>query len=245
MTQPQMQPQDRLAARRLSAGKPASAGRRVGGIVLMLAGVALMGYGAHYIFMTGNCSSTGYSSIGPVPKCGGGEALYILSLFFLGPALAVVGWLLAQAWGALWPLTCVSFGAALVTIQFAKSPTAGAKAFAVLAGTCLFALAVLSVVITVRKRLRRQAAPVGLAGLGVADGTMMPVVFDAPPAMSGALPAMDAPVFDPPAHDAPQVASGSRPDPLDQIAKLARLRDSGALTEEEFEREKAKILAQM
>lgn len=238
MTQPQMPPQGRPAGRLISTGKPVSMGRRVWGIALMLAGVALMGYGAHYIAMTGNCSSNGYSSIGPVPKCGSGEALYILSLFFIGPALAVVGWLGAQAWGALWPLTCVSLGTSLVTIRLEKAPTAGAKAFAVLAGACLFALAVLSVIITVRKRLgRRSAPPVGVTGpfVGVADP---PIGLTGPPAM-------DAPVFDLPAHDAPQAAGGSRPDPLDQIAKLARLRDSGALTEEEFEREKAKLLAQM
>lgn len=34
-------------------------------------------------------------------------------------------------------------------------------------------------------------------------------------------------------------------DPLDRIAKLARLHESGALTDTEFEREKAKILSQM
>ena len=48
------------------------------------------------------------ASYGPVPKCSGGEALYILSVFFLGPALAVVGWLMAQSWGVLWPAVCVA-----------------------------------------------------------------------------------------------------------------------------------------
>jgi len=35
------------------------------------------------------------------------------------------------------------------------------------------------------------------------------------------------------------------PDPLDRIAKLAQLRDSGALTNEEFEAQKAKLLAEL
>lgn len=39
----------------------------------------------------------------------------------------------------------------------------------------------------------------------------------------------------------PAVSAGAV-DPLDRIAKLAKLRDSGALTEQEFETEKAKIL---
>jgi len=36
----------------------------------------------------------------------------------------------------------------------------------------------------------------------------------------------------------------SAPDKYDQLAKLSELRKSGALTEEEFEREKAKLLSQ-
>lgn len=34
------------------------------------------------------------------------------------------------------------------------------------------------------------------------------------------------------------------PDPLDRIVKLAQLRDSGALTGEKFEAQKAKLLAE-
>ena len=36
--------------------------------VLMLLGVALIGYGTHYLARNGSCSSTGYVSYGPVPK---------------------------------------------------------------------------------------------------------------------------------------------------------------------------------
>lgn len=35
------------------------------------------------------------------------------------------------------------------------------------------------------------------------------------------------------------------PDPLDRIAKLAQLRDNGALTNEEPEAQQAKLLAEM
>ena len=41
---------------------------------------------------------------------------------------------------------------------------------------------------------------------------------------------------------APEPAAPA-PDPVEQLTKLAALRDSGALTEAEFEAEKAKILA--
>jgi hypothetical protein len=116
MAQGQGQWQGRSAGQRLGAGKPVSTGRRVGGVALMVVGVALIGFGAHYLTVKGTCSGTGYISTGPVAKCGGGEPLYIMSVFFLGPALAGVGWILAQVWNLLWPLACVSLGAGLVTV---------------------------------------------------------------------------------------------------------------------------------
>jgi hypothetical protein len=134
-----------------------SAGRRVLGVALMLLGVALIGYGAHFLAISGNCSSTGYVSYGPVPKCGGGEAFYILSVFFLGPALAVIGWLMARLWGVLWPSVCLALGAGLITIRLDASAPSGAKTFGLVVGGCFAALAVVSVVVSLRKRLRRQA----------------------------------------------------------------------------------------
>ncbi len=44
-----------------------------------------------------------------------------------------------------------------------------------------------------------------------------------------------------PAAPAPEEAAAA-PDPIEQLTKLAALKDSGALTEEEFEAQKAKIL---
>jgi hypothetical protein len=54
--------------------------------------------------------------------------------------------------------------------------------------------------------------------------------------------AQQAPAEAPPAAPAPEPAAAA-PDPIEQLTQLAALRDSGALTEEEFEAEKAKILA--
>jgi hypothetical protein len=139
-----------------------SAGKRAGGVVLMLLGVALIGYGTHYLAKNGNCSSTGYVSYGPVPKCSGGEALYIISTFVLGPGLALVGWTFTQIDGVLWPAVCVSAGAGLVTLQADAAP--GTQSFGVVGGILFFALAVLSVIRTVRKRLRPKPAVHGPAG---------------------------------------------------------------------------------
>ena len=44
----------------------------------------------------------------------------------------------------------------------------------------------------------------------------------------------------PPQYAPPPVEAA--PDPIEQLTKLGQLRDSGVLTEEEFAREKAKIL---
>jgi len=214
-----------------------SAGKRAVGVVLMLLGVALIGYGTHYVAKNGNCSSTGYVSYGPVPKCSGGEALYIISVFFLGPGLAVVGWMFAQIDGVLWPAVCVSAGAGLITLQADAAP--GTQSFGVVGGILFFALAVLSVIRTVRKRLRPKPAIDGPPG--PADPAGAPVLSmsaGSPPAAAGPQPGG-------PRFGGPQPAGAPAQDPLDRIAKLAQLRDSGALTNEEFEAQKAKLLGEI
>jgi Short C-terminal domain len=220
----------------MAKGQSPSPGKRVGGVALMLLGVALIGWGTHFLAKNGNCSSTGYVSYGPVPKCGGGEALYIISTFFLGPLLAVAGWMMAQSWGALWPAVCISVGIGLVTLP---GGTAGAPSFGLAGGLVFFVLAVLSVVLTARKRLRRKAAPPGLAGPGPAR----PDSSGRAAAQMVSAPAAHSPVPAGPHPTDPQPAEPSSPDRLDRIAKLAQLRDSGALTSEEFETQKAKLLA--
>lgn len=216
-----------------------SAVKRVSGGVLMLLGVALIGYGVHFLIRNGNCSGTGYTSYGPVPKCNGAEPLYILSVFFVGPVLALVGWLMSRTWGWLWPLVCVSLATGLATIKIDKTAASGAKSLGLALGVCFFALAALSVTLTVRKRLRpKPPAPPnpGLASVG-------PGVFDVGPGTPPPVPAGLA--SQQPVADAALVVGPPSEDPLDRIAKLAQLRDSGALTEGEFEREKAKILSQI
>lgn len=216
-----------------------SAVKRVSGGALMLLGVALLGYGTHYLIRNGNCSSTGYTSYGPVPRCSGAEGLYITSVFFLGPALALVGWLMSRTWGWLWPLVCVSLATGLVTIKIDKAAASGAKSLGLVLGVCFFALAVLSVTLTVRKRLRPAPPTLPNPGTATAGPGLLDVGAGTLSHASAGL-ASHQPVAD----AAPTVGPSSE-DPLDRIAKLAQLRDSGALTEAEFEREKAKILSQM
>jgi uncharacterized membrane protein len=203
--------------------RSASPARVIGGIALMFLGVALMSYGAHFLAKTGTCSGTGYVSYGPVPKCGGSEPLYIVSAFFVGPVTAIAGWLLAQAWGWLWPTFCIGVGAGLITI-YSETATAGAKVFGLVGGICLFALAGRSVIVSLRKRRRLRA-------VREAAGPGTTVLANTP------APAQLAPA-------GARAATVDRSDPLDKIAKLAQLRDTGALTEDEFEIQKAKLLAE-
>jgi hypothetical protein len=65
---------------------------------------------------------------------------------------------------------------------------------------------------------------------GVADAQQAPAPAPAP-----------APVYQAPA--APVAPAPPPPDPYDQIEHLAQLHASGALTDEEFAAEKAKVLA--
>jgi len=208
----------------------ASPARVFGGVTVMLAGVALMSYGAHFLAKNGTCSGTGYVSYGPVPRCSGDEPLYIMSAFFLGPVAAIAGWLSARAYGWLWPTFCIGVGAGLITISPETTATVGARAFGLFGGVCLFAMAGLSVVIRLRKRRRLRTAREA-AGPGV-------TVLASTPAPARMAPAETAPA-------GTRAATAGRPDPLATIARLAQLRDAGALTEDEFELQKARLLAEI
>ncbi len=210
-----------------------SVAKRASGVLVMLLGAAIIGLGVHYLAINGTCSSTGYVSYGPVPKCGGGEGLYITGTFFLGPALAFVGWGMTQIDGLLWPIVCVCLAAGLLTIDLAPTAASGAKSFGLVGGVIFAALAVYSVFTTVRKRLRPPPKNVTIPPPPYASSS--PVITDAiPPAAT--VPPVTVPPTATPSADA---------DPLEKIARLAQLRDSGALTESEFEVQKAKLLAQM
>jgi len=216
--------QDQDGRQLAGQGRPSLA-RAVGGFALMFAGVALMSYGAHFLFRTGTCSSTGYVEYGPVPKCSAGEPLYIMSAFFVGPLFAIVGWLLARAWGWLWPAFCLGMSAALITIHYETGPSLGAREFALLSGMCMVALAGLSVIRRVRKRhrppeVRSAAGP----GTTVVATTLAPAPID-----SAWAPAV----------------TGDGSDPIDKIVRLAQLRDTGALTWAEFESQKERLLAEI
>lgn len=204
----------------------------------MLVAVAMIGLCTHFLALSGNCSNTGYLPNGPAPVCGGGEGFYITGESFVGPLIALIGWGFAQLSGVLWPLTCLGVGAGLITVKSGSNAPAGAPSLGQVGGVLFFALAVLSVGLTIRNRRRKQYA--ALAG---------PPATPAPAGLFGLPPPLTAPAqapYPPPAPFAPPAAPARpRRDPLDTIARLAQLHDAGAITEAEFEREKAKLLDQI
>jgi putative oligomerization/nucleic acid binding protein len=228
--------------------------KRAAGVLVLVVGAALIGYGVHYLAINGTCSSTGYSSIGPVPKCSGGEGLYITATFFLGPLVLLIGWGMARIDGLIWPVTCVCLGTGIITIELASGVSYGGKSFSLFAGLAFFALAIYSLIRTGRRRI--WGSPAGKAAPGLfappasyatdsGFSASSPPAFPAPDSTPAPqFPVQDsyAPVQD--SYPALDPVAGSS-DPLDKIAKLAQLRDSGALTEAEFEQQKAKLLAQM
>lgn len=227
--------QDQGGRRPAARGPNASPTRVIVGITLMVLGVALMSYGAHFVASTGTCSGSGYVYYGPVPKCSGDEALYITSAFFVGPLAAIIGWIVAPSGVWLWPAVCIGVGTGLITISIETTATTGARAFGGVGGICLFALAGRSVIVTLRKRRRlRQTGEA--AGRGTTVLASTPAAARLDPA--GLAPARLAP----PGTRAP---AADRSDPLATIARLAQLRDAGVLTEDEFEFQKAKLLAEI
>jgi hypothetical protein len=132
------------------------AGKRIGGLAVILLAAAMIGVCLHYLALNGTCSSTGYLPTGPARVCGGGEPLWITGTFFIGPLLAAIGWGLTQIPGLLWPVTCAGIGAGMITL---RAP-GGTQLFGQVTGVIFFGLAVFSVITTFRHRAQKRHAPV-------------------------------------------------------------------------------------
>lgn len=89
-----------------------------------------------------------------------------------------------------------------------------------------------------RAPLLRMAAVGGVAYMGARAGTNRAIAQQEAAAQQE----QQAPPPQPPAAT-PAQASGNAGERISQLKELADLKAAGALTEEEFEREKAKILA--
>lgn len=232
------------------------------GLVLLVAGSALTGWGIHHIFITGNCSSTGYNSYGPVKTCPSGFALWLTAGIFVGPPLAIVGGLMARPRGLGIPVFLTGLGLGLLTVSSDRTAVAGAKGAGLIIGVTL--LAIMGLVL-VRRAVRKARGPAVAPPASPSPASPTPAsptptspsptsvtpaaAVQAQPGVLTTTPGAAAPLAQTLGAIAAAQPSPSppalTPDPIEQIRRLAELRDSGALTSEEFEREKAKLLAQI
>src|SRR5579859_4651729 len=129
------------------------------GFVVLVAGCALTGWGLHHIFITGNCSSTGYNQYGPVKTCPSGFALQLMAGIFVGPPLALVGAGLMRFSGLGAPLFLGGVGVGLLTVSSDRAAVSGAKSAGLLIGAAMLALAGLVVVRRIVRLARGPAVP--------------------------------------------------------------------------------------
>jgi len=239
--------------------------------VVLFSGV-LLGVGIHHLVATGTCSSTGYAgNYGPVPYCPSGTGWWMLFLF-AGIIGGIVGGFVSGGSsvglinGGIF--TAIGFGA--LSLLFDSSASSGTQVFAGIFGGC-FAVAGLAIDGFVlagafrqmgsssgrSKRSRGGSSLTAFGGGGTtsAFGTPQSTVTSATGSSAFGKPDKDAdPILGAyAASSASATASaiglsgstGGSPSmsaDLDSIAKLAELHKKGALTDEEFAREKAKLL---
>jgi hypothetical protein len=211
--------------------------RTIVGVGILLFGAVLLGVGIHHLIATGSCSSTGYSSYGPVKRCPAGTGWWFAFLFG-GIILCVIGAFTASSGTVVLiiPAIFTAIGLGSMSIVLDSRASSGSKIFGLVFGGAFAAIGIIpAVVIAVGKlaKMRSGDEPKHDAILGAyaASGAAA-----SPPAAAAAIRAL-TPLA--------TVAPSSGGDAIEKIARLAELRDKGALTEDEFNREKAKLLAEL
>ena len=228
----------------------------IAGGALLLFSAVLLGVGIHHLVATGTCSSTGYSAnYGPVPYCPSGTGWWFAFVFggifgcLIGAFMAGNGGLIfAGIFGA------IGFGAlSLVLDSSARSST---KIFGGVFGG-IFALVGVAAGVFVLggavESLRPQQIRRGKTKT-TARGSPRPTLSSSGASMG--VPSQAAALI-PPASTVPAltplnlvpglqaVASSNTDHTLDELSKLAALREHGGLTDEEFASAKAKLLNQI
>jgi hypothetical protein len=230
----------------LAALQPSN-GAIVGGAMLLFAAV-LVGVGMHHMIMTGSCSSTGYSSVGPVPHCPKGFGWWI-GFLVGGIFLVLIGAAVSGASAMIVPVIFSAIGAGAVTVNFDSGVHSDLKTFGLLFGGGFLLFGVIPGVLIALSALRSSGepppAPVVMAPVYAFSGAASPpgVSFGASAGSpSSQVPGAAGPGVQPPSPGAGTRSSGQT---LDELGKLAELREKGVLTNEEFTREKAKLLGEL
>jgi hypothetical protein len=242
-------------------GQPSN--RTIVGVGILLFTGVLMGVGIHHLVSTGTCSSTGYSSnYGPVPYCPSGTGWW-MAFLFIGIIGGIAGGFLAggSSAGLINGAIFTSIGVGSFTVVFDQHTSS--KAFAAVFGGC-FAVVGGIILLFVLASVFRSARPAAQRGRGTGRIGSPPSITattsafgrsgnDADPIMGSymagqgvgaktSLPGSglsNSSVADSGLGSASADAVGSS---LDSLSKLADLHQSGALTDDEFAREKAKLL---
>ena len=203
------------------------------GMLVSLAALLLMTWALYHLVRTGTCASGGpYVSARPCPEGTGAKILGLMGAIF---ALLIGGGIYAargnRGYGAtlgmgivLWSLLFISLAAATFVAAFgpANNDDPGARTAAIVLAIVFLPMGILPLIGAVgfgfgRKRLKGQASE-----------TVSQYPKPAPPQFN----------FSPP-PTAPGAPAG---DVAARLRKLDELRDSGLLTDEEFEAKKAEIL---
>ncbi|MFL5829141.1 MAG: SHOCT domain-containing protein [Solirubrobacteraceae bacterium] len=223
------------------------------GVALVLFGSVLLGVGMHHVVATGTCSSTGYSSnLGPVPHCPAGTGWWIMFIV-VGILLGVFGGILSGGSSAalIVPAIFTGIGVGALSVAFDQNVHSSTKTFAAVFGGAFAFFGIVPALIIGGSSLLRSG---GSSGRNRQSAFGTPAGSDAIMSAYAEVPRTPAPAtttFTPgsvatfqPSSPAVSAAKASG-DALDKIAKLAKLREQGALTNEEFNREKAKLLSEL
>jgi hypothetical protein len=221
----------------------------IAGVAVLLFGGVLLGVGIHHLIRTGTCSSTGYSAnYGPGPTCPSGTAWWMLFLF-AGIILGLVGAGMAGSVGLVFAGIFGAIGLGSMSLLLDSHAPSGSQVFGGIFGGAFALVGLIAGGATITAgissmRAGDKPAPASprtklvTNAFGPASATASSVASLTSMLRSAAAAhPMVAPEAVPTAVAAPEVV-----DPLDQIAKLADLHQRGALTDEEFAREKAKLL---
>ena len=232
-----------------SKGSSGPSNTVIAGVAVLLFGGVLLGVGIHHMIRTGTCSSTGYSAnYGPVPTCPPGTGWWFAFLFG-GIILGIVGgFMTASGTGmSISPIFFSIFGGigfGALSLLIDSKASSGTKVFGGIFGGCFAVVglgagwAMLSAAI---KAINGTASSSSSSSSRSMPGSSfarssLATMTAAQGVVTNAFKSSPAPV---PSRSSP---SGDDTDSLEQVEKLAALHKAGALTDDEFAKEKAKLL---
>jgi hypothetical protein len=154
--------------------------RAIAGVAVLLFALVLLGVGLHHIIVTGNCSSTGYNSYGPVAHCPEGSGWWA-GFLVGGIVLSIAGGLISGGSGPLLiaPAVFCAVGAGALSVQLDGSAGSDNKTFGLIFGGFFLAGGLIWLALMVRAALGGGAAsplaPLGTTPLGTTPlGTTPP-----------------------------------------------------------------------